>query len=201
MGKKVGYGRVSTGGQDFQGQIEELKNAGCQEENIFCEKFSGFKIERPKFQHVLNILESGDTLVVSKMDRFARSTIDAITTIKMLFDRGVSVHILNMGIIENNPAGRLLFNIMSCFAEFERDLIMERTQAGKERAKAEKGDSYKEGRPAIHKRTAKSYAMELLKSGMSYREISEKLGMSESTIHRTRRKWSAELTVTKAGEK
>lgn len=197
MGKKIGYGRVSTAGQDFETQIQDLKKAGCQEEDIYCEKFTGFKLERPKFQYVLNILEAGDTLVVSKMDRFARSTIDAITTIKKLFERNVTVQILNMGIVENNPAGRLLFNVMSCFAEFERELIMERTQAGKERSKIEKGDAYAEGRPPVYKKAQKKHAMELLSQGMTYSEISEKLGMSESTIHRIRRNWTAQLTVTK----
>lgn len=74
---------------------------------------------------------SSDTLVITKLDRFARSTVDAIQTVRSLFDRGIKIHILNMGLIEDTPTGRLVFKVMSAFAEFERDMIVERTQEGK----------------------------------------------------------------------
>ncbi len=97
-------------------------------------------------------LKEGDTLIVTKLDRFARSTVDGIHTIKNLFEKGVKVHILNMGLVENTPTGRLIFNIMSAFAEFERDMIVERTQEGKALAKLRA--YFREGRPKkISKKT------------------------------------------------
>ncbi|MDR4369612.1 recombinase family protein, partial [Bacillus cereus] len=82
-------------------QIQTLEKEGCKK--IYSEKFTGTKFDRPKFQELLSVLEKGDSLVVTKLDRFARSTEHAIQTIKMLFDKGVKVHILNMGIVEDTP--------------------------------------------------------------------------------------------------
>src|SRR4051812_25465114 len=96
-----GYARVSTQGQDIEAQIQQLKEAGCEE--IFSEKSTGTKADRQEFQKLMNKLEDGDSLVVTKLDRFARSTIDAITTVKTLFERGVKVNVLNLGVIENTP--------------------------------------------------------------------------------------------------
>src|SRR4051794_31681666 len=108
---KYGYARVSTVGQDLQTQLNTLKAEGCEE--IFAEKFTGTKADRPEFQKVLALLEKDDTLVITKLDRFARSTSEALTIVKGLFERGVKVHVLNMGLIENTPTGRLIFTIMS----------------------------------------------------------------------------------------
>ncbi|ENL4423652.1 recombinase family protein, partial [Bacillus cereus] len=102
---KYGYARVSTLNQDLESQIQMLKKEGC--EKIYSEKFTGTKFERPKFQELLSILESGDTLVVTKLDRFARSAESAIATIKVLFEKGIKVHVINMGVIEDTPTGRL----------------------------------------------------------------------------------------------
>ncbi len=94
---KYGYARVSTVHQDLEGQIQQLKKEGC--EKIYQDKFTGTKKERPSFQELLQVLKKGDTLVVTKLDRFARSTVDGINTIKELFERGgVKVHVLNMGV-------------------------------------------------------------------------------------------------------
>lgn len=140
---KYGYARVSTLQQDLESQLQALKNEGC--EFIISEKFTGTKAERPKFQEVLSKLAEGDTLVVTKLDRFARSTEDARRIVRELFERGVKVHILNMGLIENTPTGKLILTIMSGFAEFERDMIVERTQEGK--AIAKQRADFREGRP------------------------------------------------------
>lgn len=123
--------------------MEQLKSAGCEE--IYSEKFTGIKVERKEFQKLLTTLKQGDTLIVTKLDRFARSTIDGITIIKQLFEIGVRVNVLNMGTIEDTTTGRLILNIFLAFAEFERDLIVERTQEGKAIAKL-KGD-FKKGGP------------------------------------------------------
>src|SRR5690625_6087315 len=107
---KYGYARVSTVEQNLQSQIEQLEDEGCTK--IYKDKFKGTKKDRPEFQKLLKVLKDGDTLVVTKLDRFARSTIDGINTIKELFERGIKVHILNMGLVENTPTGRLIFNVM-----------------------------------------------------------------------------------------
>ncbi len=146
--KKKGYGRVSTNGQATNGnsledQRSKLEDAGCDE--IILEAFTGTKVDRPKFTALVESLEEGDTLVVTKLDRFARTASEGSELVKSLLARGVNVHILNMGLIENTPTGRLILNVLLSFAEFERDMIVERTSEGKALAKATNPD-YKEGR-------------------------------------------------------
>lgn len=149
--KKIGYGRVSTTGQASNGnsledQRSKLEDAGCTD--IVLEAYTGTKVDRPKFNEVLESLEPGDTLVVTKLDRFARTASEGSALVKSLLARGVNVHILNMGLIENTPTGRLILNVLLSFAEFERDMIVERTSEGKAVAKATNPD-YKEGRKAL----------------------------------------------------
>ncbi|MBU0443850.1 MULTISPECIES: recombinase family protein [Bacillus amyloliquefaciens group] len=180
---KYGYARVSTVNQDLESQITALENEGC--EKIYSEKFTGTKADRPQFKELLSILEAGDTLIITKLDRFARSTGDAIETIKDLFKRGVRVHVLNMGIVEDTPTGRLIFNIMSSFAEFERDMIVERTQEGK--AIAKQRDDFREGRPNKYSKKQLEHALKLLETH-SYKEVEETTGISKSTLIRAKRK-------------
>lgn len=184
---KYGYARVSTLNQDLESQIQMLEKEECKK--IYSEKFTGTKFDRPKFQELLSVLEKGDSLVVTKLDRFARSTEHAIQTIKMLFDKGVKVHILNMGIVEDTPTGRLMFNIMSAFAEFERDMIVERTQEGKAIAKL--NPDFKEGRPKKYNKEKMDHALRLLETE-SYRKVERITGISVSTLQREKRKRSAE---------
>ncbi|MEC1373955.1 recombinase family protein [Heyndrickxia oleronia] len=180
---KYGYARVSTVNQDLESQITALENEGC--EKIYSEKFTGTKADRPQFKELLSILKAGDTLVITKLDRFARSTGDAIETIKDLFKRGVRVHVLNMGIVEDTPTGRLIFNIMSSFAEFERDMIVERTQEGK--AIAKQRDDFREGRPNKYTKKQLEHALQLLETH-SYKEVEETTGISKSTLIRAKKK-------------
>jgi DNA invertase Pin-like site-specific DNA recombinase len=179
---KYGYARVSTKGQDLQAQINALKEEGC--EKVFAEKITGTKAERTEFQKVIEMLAEGDTLTVTKLDRFARSTADALSIVKDLFDRGVKVHVLNMGIIENTPTGRLIFTIFSAFAEFERDLIVTRTQEGKEIAKQR--DDFREGRPKKFSKKQIQHALELLEKH-SYKQVEEITGISKSTLIRAKK--------------
>lgn len=151
MAKKIGYGRVSSKGQQRDGnsledQEKKLREAGADE--VVLEAFTGTKMDRPEFTKVLDSLEEGDTLMVTKLDRFARTAGEGSTLVKELIARGVKVHILNMGLIENTPTGRLILNILLSFAEFERDMIVERLNDGKEIAKS-KNPEYKEGRKAF----------------------------------------------------
>ncbi|MBQ9963827.1 MAG: recombinase family protein [Clostridia bacterium] len=148
MGKRIGYGRVSTRGQERDGnglkeQRIKLTEAGCSE--IILEAYTGTKMNRPEFNKVLNMLEESDTLVVCKLDRFARTAREGLEVVEMLMKKGVNVHILNMGLIENTPMGNMLLTVMLAFAQFERDCIVERTQAGK--ALARLREDYHEGRP------------------------------------------------------
>lgn len=180
---KYGYARVSTANQDLKGQITALENEGC--EKIYSEKFTGTKADRPKFKELLSILETGDTLVITKLDRFARSTTDAIETVKGLFQKGVKVHVLNMGLVEDTPTGRLIFNIMSSFAEFERDMIVERTQEGK--AIAKQREDFREGRPNKYSKKQLEHALKLLETN-SYKEVENMTGISKSTLIRAKKK-------------
>jgi DNA invertase Pin-like site-specific DNA recombinase len=181
---KYGYARVSTVGQDLQAQLETLEQEGC--DKIFSEKFTGTKADRPQFQALLSELKEGDTLVVTKLDRFARSASDAIQIVRQLFESGVRVHILNMGLVENTPTGRLIFTIMSGFAEFERDMIVERTQEGK--AIARQRDDFREGRPKKFGKQQIEHALELLSQGNSYTKVENMTGISKSTLIRAKRK-------------
>ena len=146
-----GYARVSTTGQARNGnsledQEERLRQAGC--EVIYHDSFTGTKMDRPNFGALIQRLSAGDCLIVTKLDRFARTVSGGVETIRDLLNRGVSVRILNMGLIDNTPTGRLMVTMLLGFAEFERDMIVERTSAGKEVARATK-PGWREGRKAI----------------------------------------------------
>ena len=184
---KYGYARVSTRHQDLEGQLRQLEEEHC--DKIFFEKITGTKSDRPEFQKLLQTVQVGDTLVVTKLDRFARSTQDALNTIKVLFEKGVRINVLNLGVIENTSTGRLIFTIFSAFADFERDLIVERTQEGKEIAKQRPG--FKEGRPKKFSKQQLALAMQLLETH-SYSEVEKMTGISKSTLTRHKRKLNTE---------
>ena len=121
-----GYARVSTNsqardGNSLEAQINSLKEAGA--EKIFSDVFSGSKNHRPELDKLLKIIKSGDTLIITKLDRIARSVMNGIQLIESLNDKGVIINVLNMGTIDNSPTGKLIRNIMLSFAEFERDII------------------------------------------------------------------------------
>ena len=180
-----GYARVSTAtqgrdGNSLEEQVASLETYGCQE--IITEAFSGKTMERPKFQQLIEGLQEGDTLVVTKLDRFARTTIEGVQTVRDLFDRGVRVHILNMGLVENTLTGNLILTVMLAFAEYERGMIVERTQVGK--ALAKQNPNFRDGRPKKFTQEQIGLALELLKSGKTYREVERMTGISKSTIVR-----------------
>lgn len=179
---KYGYARVSTRQQDLKGQLNQLKEENC--DKIYSEKITGTKSDRPEFQKLIKEIAEGDTLVVTKLDRFARSTQDALNIIKFLFEKGVRINVLNLGIIENTSTGRLIFTIFSAFADFERDLIVERTQEGKEIAKRKPG--FREGRPRKFTQEQIQLAMNLLEKN-SYSEVERMTGISKSTLTRYKR--------------
>lgn len=180
-----GYARVSTKGQDRNGnslpdQEQRLREEGC--EIIYHDSFTGTKMERPEFSKLMSVLKKGDRLVVTKLDRFARTTAGGIETINKLLDRGVSVHIINMGLIDNTPTGRLIVTVLLAFAEFERNMIIERTTAGKIVAKATK-PGWREGRKEIVLDEAEiAKVRELVQKGeTTVTECCKALGISRST--------------------
>ncbi len=180
-----GYARVSSDGQDRygnskQGQTEALKAAGC--EKVYYEHFTGTKMDRPEFTKLMGELKAGDTLKVTKLDRFARTATDGANKIKELMARGVTVHILNMGLIENTPTGRLMMQILLAFAEFERDNIMERLNEGKAIVKANNPE-WREGRKAIEidKEEFSKLRERQKRNEITVAECCRELGISRST--------------------
>jgi len=182
-----GYARVSTAtqgrdGNSLEEQVAALEKYGCQE--IIQEAFTGKTMERPKFMRLLEVLREGDTLVVCKLDRFARTAIEGVQTVRELFERGVRVHILNMGLIENTLTGNLILTVMLAFAEYERGTIVERTQTGK--AVARQDPNFKDGRPKKFTPEQIDLALSLLAQGKTYRQITNMTGISKSTLIRAR---------------
>lgn len=186
-----GYTRVSTlkqkkDGNSLEEQKKELIKAGVPEQNIYAEAYTGTKSNRPEFTKLIDSLKDGDTLIVTKIDRFARSVLDGVSIIKDLVDRGVTVKVLNMGItVDNKPVNKAMVTMLLMFAELERDLIVERTQAGKEIAR-EHGVRV-DGAPIKYGREKLDLAMELLEK-FTYKEVEKKTGISVSTLQREKRK-------------
>ena len=177
-----GYARVSTAQQDYATQIDDLKRAGATK--IYKDKYTGTTANRPEFDKLMDKLQNGDTLIVTKLDRLARNTQDALSIVKQMNDEGVILRVLNIGTIDNSPSGRLIFTVFSAFAEFERDLIVSRTQEGKAWAKANNPNLH-DGMPRKYDQEQINFAWKLhTQDHMSYSEISKKLGISKATIYR-----------------
>lgn len=191
MSKIIGYCRVSTRGQLDGNSIEEQSKKILERYSnaeIIEESYSGAK-DREIFNKVLSTLESGDTLVVTKLDRFCRTTKEGLQYIDLLMSNGVKIHILNMGLIEDTPMGRLIVTNLLAFAEFERAMIIERTQSGKAIARTK--DGFKEGRPKKHtpKQMENALSMLSINGGKySYKEVEEITNISKSTLIREMRK-------------
>lgn len=146
-----GYARVSSAGQATDGnslvvQERELRGAGAAV--IYKDAFTGTKGSRPELDKLLSVLQEGDTLVATKLDRIARSVRVGYDLVEGLLKRGVRVYIMNMGVMDNTPSGKLTRNIFLSFAEYERDMIEERTREGK-RIKRETDPNYREGRKRV----------------------------------------------------
>lgn len=182
-----GYARVSTKGQakdgnSLEAQEKALKEAGATK--IYTDAFTGTKTDRPEFDKLMNKLQSGDTLIVTKLDRFARSMSQGSELVSELIDKGIKVYILNIGIMDNTPSSKLIRNVFFAFAEFERDMIVERTQEGKTIAK--QNPDFKEGRPKKYSKKQVEHALELLENH-SYKQVEDLTGISKSTLIRAKR--------------
>ena len=181
-----GYCRVSTqwqakDGNSLEAQEKLLKENGAEE--IYSDAFTGTKAHRPKLDKLLDKLQPGDKLVITKLDRIARSASQGTELIQALLDDGITVHVLNMGLMDNTPTGKLIRNIMLAFAEFERDMIIERTQEGK--AIAKKQPDFREGRPHLYSKKQIQHALGLLQDH-SYKQVTELTGISKSTLIRAK---------------
>ena len=183
-----GYARVSTQGQakdgnSLEAQERALKDSGACE--IYVDAFTGTKTDRPEFDKLMDKIQKGDTLIVTKLDRFARSMTQGSELVSDLIEKGIRVYILNIGVMDNTPSSKLIRNIFFAFAEFERDMIIERTMEGK--AIAKQNPDFREGRPKKYSRKQIEHALELLKSN-SYKQVEDMTGISKSTLIRAKKR-------------
>lgn len=176
----VGYARVSTQDQNTELQIDALKQAGC--ERIFEEKASGAKRDRPELKAALNYIREGDTIVVWKFDRLARSLRQLIETVEELEGRGIGLKSLTENIDTGTSGGRLVFHIFGALAEFERSIIRDRTVAGLTAAKARGRVG---GRPKALTENDVAAARAMLKQpDITVKDIAERLKVSVATFYR-----------------
>ena len=178
-----GYARVSTKGQDKYGnglevQEKQLRENGAEE--IYYESFTGTTKHRPKLDELLNKIQEGDTIVVTKLDRIARSTRDGLDIIETLLEKGVNINILNMGKFDNTPTGKLMRTVFFAFAEFERDMIVMRTSEGKEMCK-ETNPNWKDGRKSVDTPDFEKFLKKQKDGKMTVKECCEQLGISRAT--------------------
>ncbi|MFJ5766634.1 recombinase family protein [Lysinibacillus sp. NPDC093210] len=185
-----GYARVSTKGQELEVQIEALEKENV--EHIYKEKFTGTSTDRPQLQELIETLQAGDKLVVTKLDRLARNTKEGIDLVESLFAKGVKVHVLNVGLLEDTSMGRFFLTTLLAVAEMERNMIIERTQEGK--AIAKQNPNYREGRKPTYTKAQLDHAMKL-KETHSFSQVEEATGISMSTLKREAKKRKAQEVV------
>jgi len=175
----IGYARVSTQDQNPEFQVDALEKAGC--EQIFQEKFTGKLLERPELSHCLRMLREGDVLVVWKLDRLARSLKDLVEIVQDLHDRGIGFKSVTEAIDTTSPGGRLVFHIFGALAEFDHDLIRERTIAGLRAARAR---GRKGGRkPAMSDADIRKAAAMLSDPGITKTEVAAHFDVTRTTLN------------------
>lgn len=178
---KIGYARVSTGLQNLDLQQDSLTNYGC--EKIFTDKVSGAKSNRPGLESAIEFARAGDVVVVWRLDRLGRNMEDLISIVNALNNRGISFHSIqeNITMDKSSSTGQLLFHLFAAFAEFERNLILERSAAGRiaARARGRLG-----GRPEKLTDSDLKLLKTLVDSGTPIKTIAEKWNVSRTTIYR-----------------
>lgn len=176
----IGYARVSTEEQNLDLQRDALKKAGA--EQIFEDKASGSKLDRPGLAHALSHLRKGDVLIVWKLDRLGRTMRGLVELVEGLAERGIDFRVLTDGIDTTTSAGRFLFHVLAAMAQMERDLIRERTKAGLASARARGRNG---GRPTKLTEKQKAHARKLLADrGNTIKDVASMLGVSRNTIYR-----------------
>lgn len=178
-----GYARVSTKGQakdgnSLESQEKQLRENGAT--TIFCESFTGTKKNRPELDKLMGVLKEGDTVVVTKLDRIARSTIDGLTIVEELLSKGIIIHVLNMGKFDDSYTGKLIRTIFFAFAEFERNMIVQRTQEGKEICRETKPD-WREGRKSVEIPDFEKFFKKQKDGEITVAECCKQLNISRST--------------------
>ncbi|MDN3652752.1 recombinase family protein [Thalassotalea ponticola] len=174
---KIGYARVSSNDQDLQLQIDQLMRLGC--DKVFAEKVSGKSLNRPKLNELMSFAREGDTIIVTKTDRLARNTIDALNIAQQLKKAAIGLKLLDLGDIDiNSDLGHVIFTVMSTFAELERKRINQRRQEGQDKARAEGKHLGRYKNTELRARIEK-----LLKSGLSKHSIAKQLNCSRTTVY------------------
>ncbi|WP_427137595.1 recombinase family protein [Psychrobacillus psychrodurans] len=174
-----GYARVSTQQQELESQLQALEQEGATV--FYQEKFTGTKTDRPELNKLLEKLQDGDMLIVTKLDRLARNTKEGIELVEKLFAKNIKVRVLNIGLLENTSMGRFFLQTLLAVAEMERNTIIERTQEGK--AIARQNVDYREGRKKVYTKKQLDHAIGLLETN-SYNQVADLTGISKSTLIR-----------------
>ena len=189
-----GYARVSTKGQAVDGNSLDAqeKEILAKYENaiVYKEAYTGTTTDRPIFKEIINKLKQNDTLVVAKLDRLARNTVEGIEIVKEIFKKKASVHVLNVGLLEDTAMGQFFLTTLLAVAELERNQIIERTQTGKAIAK-QNNPNFKEGRPKTNDKLIK-LVVELSQNNHTIKEIVEITKLSRSTVMRIRKEYLAD---------
>ena len=183
--KIYGYCRVSSRGQLDNYSLEQQKQeilSKYDNAEIFIEQHTAKTVHRPVFEKIIGELSEGDMLVVTKLDRLARNVKEGIEIVEELFDKGISVHVLNVGLLENSTMGRFFIQTMLAVAEMERSLILERMSAGKEIARQD--PNYREGRPKKYTKAQLAHAYELKQNGKTFKQIELMTGICKQTLWR-----------------
>ncbi|MDG1418676.1 MAG: recombinase family protein [Maricaulis sp.] len=176
----IGYARVSTREQDPALQLQSLAEEGC--ERVFEERASGAQRDRPELMRALDIARKGDTIVVWKLDRLARSLKQLIETVEALGERGVGFRSVTEAIDTTTPGGKLVFHLFGALAEFERGIIRERTMAGLDAARA--SGKTLGAKPKLTEKDLRAARALLAGRVLTVAEIAEKLGVSRPTLYR-----------------
>lgn len=181
---KIGYARVSTQGQQdsLSSQQNALETYGC--EKVFTDQLSGAKSDRPGLVAALDYAREGDSIVVTRLDRLGRSTVDILRTVQDLDARSITIEALDTKLDTRTPAGRLVLSVLASMAEFERNLIVERTREGLAHARAQGRVG---GRRSKLDEAQQQAALAALASGMSEAQVAQTFGVSRSTITRLKR--------------
>ncbi|ONA48278.1 DNA invertase [Burkholderia pseudomallei] len=188
MSRTFAYARVSTSDQTTANQLREIEAAGfsVDKRRVVSESISGSVSadQRPGFAKLLDRMEEGDVLIVTKLDRLGRNAMDVRATVEGLAERGIRVHCLALGGVDlTSAAGRMTMQVLNAVAEFERDLLIERTHAGIARAKAE-GKAM--GRPRARRDEQRADVLRELDAGASVAALARQFGTSRQTIMRVR---------------
>jgi DNA invertase Pin-like site-specific DNA recombinase len=177
---KVGYARTSTADQiaGLEAQIRDLRTVGVEE--LFQEQLSSVDAKRPQLEAALTFIRKGDVLIVTKIDRLARSVGNLVDIERRIHAKDASLQVLDPGLDTSTSIGRLVFNVIASIAQFEREIMLERQREGIAKAKAE--GKYKGRKPTARAREGE--IRELIKAGLSHADIAERLKISRASVYR-----------------